>query len=343
MPSTLSTTTPGAQFSTAGFPNFSNELHFEFLRQLDIQRPDMVRSFYTEHAAPSNNSDTMIFKTFALPEYGQVVPEGVEPVVSGITEGDSMSKKFVKYGMDMPYTDESKTFDKVNLVPKFAEALVKGINSAQDLIMTYEFFQGADQTSAQAMGEASAHETKGSDNVAKASASHTVPGTRAAGTVYSNLGALDFSRNNLSTTIKDMQDSCVNENGLIIPCEPNVIFCPNNHALIRRILETLGSSFDPVTNNNTISIYGPGQAYNMQLVVLKKGNYNLNGTRNSGYDYYWGVMDKSFVDNAVYARKSEAEVRVLDLPNWTKRLQARSYMAHANIKWQGYYLQKGVA
>jgi hypothetical protein len=287
----------------------------------------------------------MIFKSFALPEYGQVVPEGVEPTLSGITEGDSMTKKFVKYGMDVTHTDESSTFDKNNIVPKLAASLVTGINNIQDLVMTYEFFQGADATTAQVPGEASAHDITGIDGAAKASASHTVAGTRAAGTTYSNVGSLNFSRDNLTTTIDSVQRAAVNDNGRIVPCEPNIIFCGPNFPLIKRILETLGSSFDPITNNNTISVYGPGQAYNMQLVVLKKGNFGLDGIRPSGntFDYFWGVMDKSFIDSAVFARKAQAEVRVLDMPNWTKRVQARSYMAIANMRFQGYMLQKGTA
>jgi hypothetical protein len=329
-------------FDSRYYDNFVTNLPYHFLQELETTPPDMVRSLFASRPWNPAEGDRVSFDSFALPSYGRrALGENASAPIIGVTEGDTMTVKQVEYHAKTQITTRADHFAKENITEKLSRSLVRSLINIEDLEMCAKIFNDAEDTTYTPV-DGTVVDWVCADDLALASATHTVNGTGA--TTYSNLyaTAAKLSTSDLVLVMRQGVDNTVNDEGLPIPVSYNTLLIGPDPAMLKKAFEIYGTPKDPGTANNAANIFYAGGDFNMRIVQLKKGDLGPDGKKRNTATakYRFALIDSNYQENWQYSQAKEAGVilKDSDIDTVLKVAVANKFSAFATVRWQGYIL-----
>lgn len=325
--------------TTAGYSNFSiTDINIMFQSELEDHPADMIKSLYVQQPWTSGDPKRMTFDTFALPTYTRRVAENEAAPQLSITEGDTLQKEFFKFAGVWDYTIEMKTFDKEDMIQKFAKNLVDALNANVDHELTMQILSYANATTITPMDVNDSHSIATPDAVAPGSASHTVNGGGLGNisNILSGGGALNLD--NATTLIGQGQRVTVNDAGRNVRLNLNACVIPDYFPMVKKATEIFGSQLTPETSNNAMNVFRPGAPGGMTVIALKKGALNSQGVWDTTRQHFYSFMDLDLVGANKWATTGEAAVVPVSnpqAPNALFSLMGYKFLTYGMVRWQG--------
>jgi len=330
-------------YRSSSFDNFVSNLPIIALKALEEIQPDMVRTLFKKRDWKPGDGDRVTFDSYALPTYAERADgENSAFPLLGVTEGDTKTVTQVQYVGKMAYTTRMEHFDKEQLATQFTKTVIEAIRKSQDLEMTHKVLTDAEDSTYTPRNKSFTVDWTCADSVALAG-THTLASGDTFSTEYTTAGAL--STTTLTAMMQAGADGFKNDAGVPVDFDPDTLIIPNDPFMRKKAFEILGTPKDPATANNTLSIYGPGNPWNMKLVVLNKALVSANGTTRLTTDtarYRYAIADSRYLENWQFQEAAVPQIALkdADIDTVLKVILAYAFSAFATVRAQGYMIHR---
>lgn len=332
-------------YNTQTFNEFVDNVERSILKQLEDNKPDMVRSLYTQVPWNPTSGEKVTFNSLALSGFAPRVTENEDFPTVDVSKGNELSKTQQQYGIKFEITRRMDVFNN-----RYAEAkakgrvgqLVKKLMNQLDLEMTSQAFIEADQTTATLGGQAG-QSISTSDSKAVAATDHSYGGitfSNVLGDAAHGSGAA-LSIGNLALAEQQMNENTPDDFGTYLSPSPDTIVIHDDPYMVQKCHQMFGSSLTPESSNNAVSYYGgPGQ---YKVVALKYGNRSATGavvpvSNNAHTSYRWMIMDSQMASEAWQLQMAvdpTPETRQSEGDNKIAKILVDQFAAFAIVQPQG--------
>lgn len=278
-----------------GYRSWFNSTVYYTIQELDKIEKDPIFDLFGEINYDKRTGDTVNFTGRAFGGFAPIVaPGGLIPETNPV-EGDQLAKQFLSVKDRMVVEWESYIHDKLDYVHEDVAGLIHRIVSTPALVMSSALLTNAESGSVTLPGGLT-YATLTADGQFLADTDHTVPGS--SGTYRNTVSATPaLSPTGISDAIQVGNQNIVNDDGTVVPWNPDLLIIPHNELMTRKAMEITKSNQLVETANNTISVYAGGR---FKVVVLKHsprnavGNYDTTAAKM----YRWAIADSRMLKRA---------------------------------------------
>lgn len=319
--------------TAAQYSRYVDNVERTVLDQLEDNKPDMVRSLFTQVPWQEGDGEKVTFNSIALSGFAQRVDENEDYPEINPTDGNQLEKTQLQFGDKLNISRRMMKFgNRHPQVLRFGEKLAQRTKNTLDLEATMQVFAEADQTTFIPKGK-SAYNIATSDAQALASATHSYGGI-----TFSNIlaGGGALGMDNLNSLVEQGQQNTPDDFGTYLSPDYDTIVISNNVLMLNKCAQLFGSSLTPETSNNAVNYYGgTGQ---FKVVSLKHGNKNSIGTATTDNIYRWMIMDSQMAKEGLQmmiAEEPTTEQKFVDSDNLIAKLLVTQFAAYAAVQPQG--------
>lgn len=280
----------------AGYRSWFNSTVYSTIEELSNMERDPIFDLFGEINYSTRTGDTVNFTGRAFGGFAPIVAPGGMIPESNPVEGDQLAKQFLSVKDRMVVEWESYLHDKLDYVKEDISSLTERCINTPALVMTNAFFTGAGAGTVTLPGGLT-YATTTADGQFLADTDHTVPGS--ASTFRNTTSGTDVLGDaGITNAIQTGNQNIVNDDGVVVPWNPDTLIVANNESMIRKALELTKSDKVVLSANNTVNVYTGGR---FNVVVLKHAPRNAIGSYSTtaGDMYRWAIADSRMLKRAI--------------------------------------------